>query len=1148
MDLEPRLHDDPLAVSDHPPKPPSSPQEDGYSPPTIDQSHDAALVLTALDQSYNCHGVCDAKILLWGSPGCGKRRIATAAALEFSARTGCKILWIDGRAFEYFIRDYRAAYTTITGQHLPQGLTLTHTLLKIRSTLEARRDELLIVVFDLQSYLEEDMENELKINDLFLPDRCRLLFTSSYVLPRAITSHEHGPPMECGLKLANRATCLHVGAVNEEQAEQYFRAAVPNSIDAVDSLRAFWHSHKDPWHTAPLCLALSCGCMRFLQISPGNFQQLCAYKAREGCTPTFPGSGSILANIMSTLWDALDDYDIAARQLLAICSVVDREDIPVVIVEKFPMFQNSIGRLHSAIDLLRRSGLVEIDQGTELATINLHPQVHRWLQLKRRKIEDKQELTYLVHTWISVLSEYLTKPEHEPQENGPIFDPDKFWRMLGHIMALCNLKSGQLRQFCSLQYMTFLKHVATFLVNDGIFPGLAGVTITHALNMCTHQQSRHRRNATLYREYVQIRQVRATAFMNVSDYSQAVNELREAKRVVGRHLPDDASSRRILHEIEDAEAHLSVVQMNWPEAGRILTRLLATPELNNASYNLAQRHHWMARYKAGIGGDIGSLEHSHMTMSYWRELPYDEQWGYKDITTLYWVEKHMLDLMTMRKYKGALLFGTRLLERAYDLTPVLGASVCRLTYRIVYCQCMLDMADDAERAVCRLLELPSHDTYGDDTNGAYLLYMLYELAVVLQRSGRAVEAEGLYRFNIQTSKLYDIKDLGGTEKYDSWRDHIQLIMCLIEQGKVWEALKLKEEYEHENPGREFSNSVIQNSWAACRQSKELYIRAVEAEKAGTSLEFKASLDLAERRPALKRAVRWFGSPKHRVEGDKDFESDIDLHDIGRARKSRLLHLLDFPLVYLAFRRSRASVDNTNNEFLWANVRQSVLGQYWKYCDCKRKRRRSQSVQGLDGFMAKLKYDNEDSKPRNLKQKLITDWVIRTPGESKPISAGCGPSCPCIEANKRGLVETSALESKLYLWEEPTSKKRSSKDRPRYRNRKPNRSPVSEDELFILIPPNTLLWIQSEFANGESEGENYIIPRATEIPGITITPPEGEIDLMSLTTSTQERVTKYYQRDYTADFASVLEKQETEWFSPTRLDDILEDDEDEGDTA
>ncbi|EXJ72677.1 uncharacterized protein A1O5_03823 [Cladophialophora psammophila CBS 110553] len=608
MDRKSPSHDTSLLDGTHSLAPPSQSQEDPYNPPTIDQSHDVALVIRVLNQSYNCHGVYHSKILLWGSAGCGKRRIATEAALQFSARTGCKILWIDGRSFECFIRDYRAAYTIITGENLPQGLTLTHTLLKIKSTLEARRDESLIVVFDLQFYLEEDVETALSTPDLFLPDRCRILFTSSYVIPSECVSGNRGSSVTCGLKLARRAICLYVGGLNEEQGMQYFRASVPNSNDAVDSLRAF--GHRDSWQTTPLRLALSCACMRLLQVSPKHFHRLCAHKAREGCSPSWPGYSPIFSDIMCILWDALNDYDIAAGRLLAICSIVDRVAIPVSLVEKFPIFQNNRERLLSAIDVLRLSGLVEIHRGAGLDTINLHLQVQRWLQLKRRRIEDKQELTDLVHAWVSVLSDYLTKPKDELPKNDPIFDAEKFWRMLAHVTSLCSLKSRQTRELCSMQYMAFLKHVAIFLVEDGFFVGMAWAAVTHALSMCTLLQSRQVHNLELDREYVHIRQVKANAYMNMSEYGQAEIELREAKRVLSRRLSGSADSTQTLREIQDTEAYLSVVQGKWAEAGRMLTELLAYPEPNAEPSKVAQRHYWMAKTKAAVGTDISALAHS----------------------------------------------------------------------------------------------------------------------------------------------------------------------------------------------------------------------------------------------------------------------------------------------------------------------------------------------------------------------------------------------------------------------------------------------------------------------------------------------------------------------------------------------------------
>src|ERR1700748_2039009 len=122
-----------------------------------------------------------------------------------------------------------------------------------------------------------------------------------------------------------------------------------------------------------------------------------------------------------------------------------------------------------------------------------------------------------------------------------------------------------------------------------------------------------------------------------------------------------------------------------------------------------------------------------MSMRYWLELSDKERWGFEDSRRLNWVEKHMLNLIGSRKYKGAIILGRKLLERARELTPVLGQSVSRLTYRVVYCLCVLDKVDEAEAAVCRLLEMPTPEKETDDVTKAFLLHTLHELALAMQR-------------------------------------------------------------------------------------------------------------------------------------------------------------------------------------------------------------------------------------------------------------------------------------------------------------------------------------------------------------------------------------------------------------------------------
>ena len=57
------------------------PLEDCYDPPKIDQSQDVAIVATLLDRSWNCHNVCNERILLWGLSGCGYANSLVTALL-----------------------------------------------------------------------------------------------------------------------------------------------------------------------------------------------------------------------------------------------------------------------------------------------------------------------------------------------------------------------------------------------------------------------------------------------------------------------------------------------------------------------------------------------------------------------------------------------------------------------------------------------------------------------------------------------------------------------------------------------------------------------------------------------------------------------------------------------------------------------------------------------------------------------------------------------------------------------------------------------------------------------------------------------------------------------------------------------------------
>jgi hypothetical protein len=531
-------------------------------------------------------------------------------------------------------------------------------------------------------------------------------------------------------------------------------------------------------------------------------------------------------------------------------------------------------------------------------------------------------------------------------------------------------------------------------------------------------------------------------------------------------------------------------------------------------------------------------------MHYWLRLSEERRWGLRDSRPLHWIDKHVVNLMANQKPRGAVLLGRRLLERAYEETPVLKVAIARLTSRVVCCLCILDKVDEAEELVCGLLEMPRQEKDADNMIKSILVRTLHELALAMQRNGRTVEAEALFRLNIRTATMHNLVGPEETSKYNLFEDWSQLVMCLVEQGKLLEAREMAQEYHLEDNSEPNLTSTIKKSLSAYGFLKELYGRAMEAERAGQFREFRAAIDIAGFKPSMRRAVKIFGTVKSRVESGRDFESDIDRHHIARARKSKLLQLLGFRLVYLSFVASiDPSSEPRDNEYLWANRRQSVLEQYWRPCGCRRRVRRSQSLEDLSGYAIKLP-PSPNSARKKLKQRLIKDWITRTPVSNLARAQGCSETCPCIVANKKGIVETAELEKQLLVWKEPEDAPSKSRRKARYRKTQRNKAPHPPGEIFYYSLPNTWWWVHAEFNEGDFHEENYILKHATSLPSISITPPEGEVDFTRIYVEPQRKLPDYYKRDYAADFMTVLEQEQLKVYRPTRLEDVLEDDEDE----
>ncbi|ETN39227.1 uncharacterized protein HMPREF1541_05450 [Cyphellophora europaea CBS 101466] len=112
--------------------------------------------------------------------------------------------------------------------------------------------------------------------------------------------------------------------------------------------------------------------------------------------------------------------------------------------------------------------------------------------------------------------------------------------------------------------------------------------------------------------------------------------------------------------------------------------------------------------------------------------------------------------------------------------------------------------------------------------------------------------------------------------------------------------------------------------------------------------------------------------------------------------------------------------------IWANHSfQRTLPEYWSWCYCSRHRNRSSSINPVEliegAFLRQRSLAAEQRARPKLQQKKITDSYPLLPHSPKPRPQGCHAKCPCIEANKRGAEEYTALLASLTTWpdDDPT---------------------------------------------------------------------------------------------------------------------------------
>lgn len=214
--------------------------------------------------------------------------------------------------------------------------------------------------------------------------------------------------------------------------------------------------------------------------------------------------------------------------------------------------------------------------------------------------------------------------------------------------------------------------------------------------------------------------------------------------------------------------------------------------------------------------------------------------------------------------------------------------------------------------------------------------------------------------------------------------------------------------------------------------------------------------------------------------------DIDATGIAFARCSRVLHLLDCAVVYLAFLDRSGKCDD-----LWSPKDQVVLGQYFTWCECRRHRRRSGSLNPVEltqGQFLRKSSDDHVKIKSNKRQLSITRWLRRTIGGAGHKYNGKNLPERESEALEENTTQNSTKGQSCPDADHCLSKFAVSKQQP-------NTFEFLTGKNSVELDPDTggLTWVPFFLQEGDHELdlEQVAIANAIEIPVIRVTGTAGE---------------------------------------------------------
>ena len=1007
-----------------------------------------------------------ARCVLWGRAGAGKRQLAIDFAIEYGRQSGRKVLWVDGAGTKSFLRDYRQAYFTLTRTRvLPNssyGLNLHYSLSSIRRTLEERHEEWLLVLLGVVDAIEAPDANASGCCFAdYLPSRGQTLVTTSSVHGEHVSDNEEEERIWMGLKLPH-TLAVHVKDLEQHELDQYYESQCGGSKDDLEHIDC----HELFGLGFPR-LTLSFSHMRWLRLDPRRYRSYMlpffkdANGAERDAVPR--GISPRLPETLEAVWTTVKEVDNTASRLLLYISLFGSARLPWCLLQQLQELKEiDSSELYESRKLLATLGLITVHTSglEEEEQISTHHLIRQWIHNKMRVMYDgEDEYKDAIYQVVDLLANQFTVED-------VVKDSERFWNLIGHYWPIARMATKY--RLGSSSCVALFSHIAMFFLSEGTFVSGAERFINQAISTATLVERVSKEQDHGGHCLSSMCETRARILLYLARPREAKAEVKRAFAHTKTFPVNEDEKMLIRQRLRDIEAEASFLDDDCDAAIKILSVDLMQESLSE--FERANKHHWMAKCMIGSGYLSSALGHSHMAISCWNRSP--DKW--KQTKMLRWVDWHTLILIRAGKFKAAAMFLPNLIDEYLSSIPPTAQETWRAAYSLSKTHPSIS---DHEALAIKMLSAAKVDQLRGNSL-TYCLMILHDLACHLQSRGRLIEAEAIFRHNIDVAAYRNPPDLGDGEPYDYSQDRLKLLLCLYEQGRRSEARAMRRLFKTDYGD---DMTLLRERFDDYWEFLQAYREALQLRMAG---EDEKLLSCCSRQ--LEHGIYRYGCLENRLHEYGDPMYDIDHTGVGMARKSQVLHLLEYDLVHLGFFDRYGKSDD-----IWAPEGQRVLGEYFSFCECRRHRKRSGSLNPVDlieGHFLREITKKETKIKLNTTQPSIIKW-LRNLRHAKSHDYTGEP--------------LSEQEIKAFVAKRPNSPD------PDHHCRSPNHC-VSTYVSSRQIHWNSNYWTGTDmvhltdetgevtwkpfflqFKNHELDLEQLAVPNALNIPYIRITGADGE---------------------------------------------------------